>query len=163
MTFKGNDLNCTVKELSNKLAHQGYEVESGLISDMYMLKGIFAGESAEIAVWGDSKTHMVSGIIVSFEQEYSWESLEKKYLTFKESLNKKYGAGESTEIFKEPYGKGDGKEMEAVSTGNCNYATKYKKFDNGSIVLDISKDGSVKIIYFVDTRKNQEQQRNNDL
>lgn len=162
MTFKGYDLNCTVQQLSNKLVNEGYEIKSNLLPNMYSLKGTFAGESAEIAVYGDFQTNVVSTIIVEFEQKSSWESLEKEYLNFKKSLNKKYNEGESVEIFKEPYSKGDGKEMTALNTQNCTYTTKYK-FDNGFIVLSISKKGTVQLFYFINSQKSKEQQRNNDL
>ena len=162
ITFKGIDLNCTVKELAKELEKQGYESSQSILPSMYHLKGTFAGEYADISVIGADKSLLVIGITVSFKKEDTWTSLEKKYQAFKSSLDDKYGKGESTEMFKDPYRKGDGNELDAVRTGNCIFKSIYR-FDNGSIVLMISNDCSLTISYLVDSKKNQEQQRQNDL
>lgn len=162
MTFKGYELNCTAKDLSMKLVKQGFELDDNILLDMYVLKGTFAGENSKITISGNSNTKLVSNIIVRFDKAEDWNMLHNQYMTFKADLGKKYGEGKSTESFKEPYRYGDGKELEALSSKNCTYQTIFTA-QNGHIVLKISDDYNLLLMYLVDTKKTQEQQRSSDL
>lgn len=161
MTFKGYELNCTAKELSTKLVKQGFELVD-VVLDMYNLKGTFAGENSRIMIMGDSDSKLVTNIMVHFDKVDDWNMLRNKYMLFKADLAKKYGEGESTEKFTEPYRDGDGNELEALSSEKCTYNTRFTA-QNGKVVLTISKDHSLLLIYLVDTKKIQEQQRSSDL
>lgn len=161
ISFKGCELNCTAKELSTKLLKQGFEFVD-VVLDMYTLKGTFAGENSEIMIIGDEGTKLVSNIMVSFDKIEDWTILYNKYLVFKTDLAKKYGEGKSTEKFNEPYKEGDGHELDALSLGKCTFYTSFI-LENGTIVLTISKTHSLSLLYLVDTKKTQEEQRSSDL
>ena len=44
-----------------------------------------------------------------------------------------------------------------------NHDKQKVEFDNGFIVLSISKKGTVQLFYLINSQKSKEQQRNNDL
>ena len=166
MSFKGVEMNCSASVFYSKMNASGfnllYEKEGS-----YVMKGKFAGENATIVFKNSEVTNQVGAVVVFFEEKSSWASLKAQYLLFKKNLAEKYVMGLSDEYFDSPYYEGDGFEMSAVKLGKCHYDTKFED-KRGFIILSISEDGEVSILYIDKIMWNKEndndqKQRMNDL
>lgn len=149
ITFKGIPVMGTVSDFCNKLSSEGFSIvkfyEDGTAAAM---SGSFAEKSSTIYIIGTKQSHYVMGIIVDFDEVYNkWQTIKNAYNSLVSQYITKYGTPYNVEeSFDYPYEEGDGHEMTALKLNKCNYLTTFK-IDNGNIIIKLTEDASIEIIY----------------
>jgi len=149
LTFKGIPICGNPEATVQKIVSIGFNLSLPYSVSMHLasLQGTFTGvNDCTIIVQGTPKSNTVYLIGVLFPQAVDWFSLKSKYLSYKEKLSKKYGVPQTAEFFQDPYYEGDGYEMSAVSTNNCNYLSTFE-LANGNISVSISSGQQVLVMY----------------
>ena len=174
MSFKGISFNNTLQEFTRQLTTKGMVLTKTEKLDMSVcstFKGTFAGyNNCEVYVLSPNDKSFVFKVIVYTPDVNDWYLLKVMYEKTKESYENKYGTLKDDcdfHFFKSPYYEGDGFEMTAVKSGKCVYVS-YWFLDYGTINMEISKFGSIKIVYADNTNwekyKNKRQQAtDNDI
>jgi hypothetical protein len=73
-------------------------------------------------------------------------NLQKGFDQLKETIDNKYGIGESYRSFDSPYKDGDGFEMQAISVGKGSISS-YWTFKNATLSLEISESLGIELCY----------------
>ncbi|MBR5469178.1 MAG: hypothetical protein IKU78_01795 [Paludibacteraceae bacterium] len=146
MKFKGIDIAGDLSLMVERLQKEGFTLvtQENIFA---VMEGEFANKQCKLFVVATPSTYEVYEVIVNFEKTNSWSSLKSDYLEFKNLLKGKYNTEpKSIEKFVRPYYEGDGYELTALSVNKCDYASVFD-LDNGSIMVGISPEKSVNVVY----------------
>lgn len=137
LTFKGVEIDGSLKDFSSKLIEQGYVISES-DDECVVFKGSFGGDDdCMIGVYTTPNTKKVYTVIVALSITNSWTSLKSDYNEYKTMLTAKYGKPDkSIERFKDPYYEGDGYELQAFRLDKATYLTHYNA-SNGTILVHI--------------------------
>jgi hypothetical protein len=152
--FKGHPVDGTMDEFVKLLEDDGFVLdEPGTVAapaNVYLLTGTFAGyDNCQIIVMTSQYTSKVMRVSVFLPENEDWASLKSNYFTIKEMYTSKYGEGQSDEYFSGSYEDGDGKEIEAVKSGNVTLSTKWDEYNGMEPVycLMVADDTCIMILY----------------
>lgn len=172
VTFKGIEFSCDIGEVSSKIKTLGftplvegdyvyekggkhYAGDRGYDDLVYMYEGLFAGLSCTLFLthYDDNKSSCSIGLL--FKSQDTWEELQLTYDYLKLELKKEFGNGHSIEYFESPYDENTADELKisAVESGKFKYGTIYNDEDgfvNGDILLCISKEQEILLIFSID-------------
>lgn len=146
LKFKGIDIAGDLSLMVERLQKEGFTLvtQENIFA---VMEGEFANKQCKLFVVATPSTYEVYEVIVNFEKTNSWSSLKSDYLEFKNLLKGKYNTEpKSIEKFVRPYYEGDGYELTALSVNKCDYASVFD-LDNGSIMVGISPEKSVNVVY----------------
>ena len=90
MTFKGIEIDGKLESFVEKLQTQGFEL--AYINDyVAVMKGRFTAEDVTVFIYTTPISKLTHTVIVKYEPQNQWSTLENKYNNLVESLKKKYG------------------------------------------------------------------------
>ena len=148
MDFKGIPMDGDLSSYITKLNQKGFKTTS-VEEEAAILKGQFAGEDVELAVYSTPRSKMVYMVVVVFPEQSSWYSIKADFKKLENNLEEKYGAPTlQRKSFDSPYYEGDGYEMSAVRLDKCNYFSRFLTED-GEINIMILKSKKIGL-YYVD-------------
>ncbi len=111
------------------------------------LKGDFLGISnLGITVIQEATIKSAFTIHVDLPNQSQWAALKDEYSKYKRIFTNNYGEPQSDESFYYPFIDGDGREMEALNNGKCNYISKFC-IDKIQIVMYIDDKGCIHFVY----------------
>lgn len=159
LTFKGIELNGSVKAFSAQLQKKGYEY-IGTTNGIAMLSGAFANfQNCTIGLLGNEAGTIVKAAVI-FPNESTWGKLEDTYLTLKSLLIQKYGEPTITlEEFKNNYSTELDDYMKLSQIGNDEilYGCAWE-LPNGTIELRLDGDisGYYPVLSYIDADNRQQ-------
>jgi hypothetical protein len=90
MTFKGIEIDGKLDSFVEKLQTQGFELT--YINDYSaVMKGRFTAEDVTVFIFSTPISKLTHTVLVRYEPQNQWSTLENKYNNLVESLRKKYG------------------------------------------------------------------------
>ena len=90
MTFKGIEIDGKLDSFVEKLQTQGFEL--AYINDYdAVMKGRFTAEDVTVCIFSTPISKLTYAVLVKYEPQNQWSTLENKYNNLVESLRKKYG------------------------------------------------------------------------
>lgn len=153
LTFKGIPINGPVEKIRAKI------IDIGFKPDGEALVGRFAGLKVKVYVASNEDMNLAYSVIVHSEQEKSWLSLKRKYLSVRELYIKKYDQPvEDIQRFASPYDEGDGDELEATDDMKCFYKSRFS-VPGGEVSIFIAKRS---IMIFFDDAINKKYAENEE-
>lgn len=147
LSFLGIEINGTQNEICSKLSMSGFSKTMDLEDGNIVMSGKYANiDDCNIFILKPRYDKHVYEIIVFLPERDNWDRVKYDYNQIKDILTKEYGIPDFKETFTYPFQEGDGTELKALLTGNCNYYSYYKT-SSGKISLTIAKEGYVVIGY----------------
>jgi len=117
---------------------QQRNLESAREGDSLIAHAKYEGEEAEIVLLFNKSNRFYNGNVVYSSSE---TTAINKYKNYRLVLFRRYGMPDTAvEYFSEPYKKGDGREIEAISTENAFYFTQWQFYDNCLASVSILKN-----------------------
>ena len=117
---------------------QGRNLDSVRQGDSLIAHAKYEGEEAEIVLLFNKASRFYNGNVVYHSSE---TTAIPKYKNYRMVLFRRYGMPDTAvEYFAEPYKKGDGREIEAISTENAFYFTQWQFYDNCLASVSILKN-----------------------
>lgn len=148
LDFKGVPIDGLMDSYVTQLSPKGFTLVK-TTEDAAMLKGVFAGEDVEVAVYTTPKSKTVYMVVVAFPEQTAWYSIKSDFKKLEKSLQEKYGKPTlQRKSFERPYYDGDGYEMTAIKVDKCHYYTRFTT-EAGELTLLILKSGQLGL-YYVD-------------
>ncbi|MBP5527042.1 MAG: hypothetical protein J6X79_01160 [Bacteroidales bacterium] len=148
LDFKGIPIDGNLESYTSQLNQLGFTTTK-VTDDAAMMKGSFAGEDVEVAVYTTSRSKTVYMVVVAFPEQTSWYSIKSDFKKLENNLQVKYGKPTlQRKSFSSPYYEGDGYEMTAIKVDKCNYYTRFTTA-TGELTLLILKSGQLGL-YYVD-------------
>lgn len=145
LQFKGVEIKGTPTLFAQKL--KGFVKVQSKIPNTIKLLGTFAGlKGCEVYIQYTAKSKTLTGVTVFTKNYDSWYLLEDQYTKLKDQLSEKYEIFKDVAEFYEPYYLGDGYELQALRTENCDYSCSLRN-ELGYIYLTICKSGFISISY----------------
>lgn len=155
--FKGIPIDGSLDSYVGQLNKKGFTTTKNT-EDAAMLKGTFAGEDVEVAVYTTPKSRTVYMVVVAFPEQSAWYSIKSDFKKLENSLQEKYGKPSlQRKSFASPYYEGDGYEMTAIKVDKCYYYTRFTTAA-GELTLLILKSGQV-ALYYVDKQNDAKGER----
>ena len=148
ITFKGVPVDGTLSEYVKNMQAKGFKYEGKSEDGIAVLTGDFAGyKGCIIGVSTLDNFDVVSRIVVSFPEDFSWGSLLYKYDDLKSMLSEKYGEPqECVETFNDDYVTDDGSKLSAVKLNRCDY---YCVFETALGIIELEIMANRKMSCFV--------------
>lgn len=157
--FMGYSLNQKVDDILVGLTLDGFDLDqeaSSIESGTFVFHGPFYGEQVDLYVFFSSQDHVISSIMVAFENDSDlWTLLSVQYGLIKMKVEARYGKPTfSDEKFVEPYKEGDGYELMAFESKNASWLNLYD-IEGGTVSLSILTDnGKMRVCLGITDTKN---------
>lgn len=146
LDFKGIPIDGNLEAYTSQLNQLGFTTTK-VTDDAAMMKGSFAGEEVEVAVYTTSQSKTVYMVVVAFPEQTSWYSIKADFKKLENNLQVKYGKPTlQRKSFSSPYYEGDGYEMTAIKVDKCNYYTRFTTA-TGELTLLILKSRQIGLYY----------------
>lgn len=146
LQFKGIPIDGNIDDFANQLELSGF-ILSGKFENIYAFTGQFVTKDVELYVYCTSKTQKVWKVAIYLPAIGSWFNLKDECEYFKNQFSIKYGMPtDQFNFFIEPYFEGDGYELQAFDQEKAIFSS-YWTIHNGTVVVDISKSGQVRLCY----------------
>ena len=157
LDFMGVPMTGRILDFTEKLKEKGFSITSAETNVVFM-KGIFTEKTVDVGICSSPLTNEVCRIMIFFEAKDSWSTLKTEYNDLKRMYDLKYTLDKEFHFFKDPYNEGDGYEMQAVRSDKCRYSSFYNAA-SGNIHLEISKLGSVVVVYEDSSNNSNKEQK----
>lgn len=132
MTFKGIEIDGKLDSFVEKLQTQGFELT--YINDYAaVMKGRFTAENVTLCIFSTPISKLTYTVLVKYEPQDQWSTLENKYNNLVESLRKKYGEP-SLEVWDVGH---TGDPEHEIKMGRARIMTFFET-DNGLVTVSIA-------------------------
>jgi hypothetical protein len=152
--FNGINLSKSYSSVISELKQKGFR-----FSKKEQNYNIFLGKLKydNVKVFLDPKGEKVKSLTVFIDEKNTWEDIENDFFYYRKLLIDKYGEPfVDKREFNYPYKLGDGFELLALKTKDCNYVSYFDINDNWSVGVTIT--GKQVLIIYINKVFNQQNQ-----
>lgn len=145
--FWGIKFGATLDEVKAAMQAKGAKIYEGLSKpDMLVYKDvIFTGRTTRFISLSFANNKFYEAIVVYNAPDDS--QLLGQFNLLTTELANVYGEANIVKEFQPPYTAGDGYEVQAIKLGKANYFATWKTNNNNTLLLQISKSGTISLFY----------------